>query len=421
MNRFASVYTLALLPLTFVGCGSRSTTTDTDQGNELNNGTDSAETGATASTDGDSTDEEESSSGSSESSASAEGAPQTASPTQSGAASGGTTGSGSPGGSGSSGGSADATPDPALEQNDGQEPNPASTETSPDETAIEDVTAGTEGMQPDEMMPDEMMPGEMMPDEMASTDVMQPDPMGALDAGAPDEEMMDPSTCEPVSVVGTASSSRGMGFTGTDDDYSSLYYVLCDTVDDCAVACAEVGGSEAMCAASECTDNFDGMKDCLPATAWRRVNGASSESGSTIEAAELTVVYQEYSDFLAVEGFGFSVPDDAVIEGIEVEFLRAAGSPDLVTDHEIVLLRDGERSGMPLALEPAWGTELEWVKYGSATNLWGEDWTPRDVNATGFGAAISTDYLATAGNARAYVDHARITVHYRVACDAPTR
>ncbi len=409
MNRFRSVYTLALLPLTFVGCGSRSTTTDSDQGNELNNGADSAETGATASTDGDSTDGEESSASSSESSGTAEGAPP-GSPTQSGATSGGTTGSGS------SGGSADATPDPALEQNDGEEPNPASTETSPDDTATEDVTAGTEGMQPDEMMPGEMMPG-----EMASTDAMQTDPMVALDAGAPDEEMMDPSTCEPVSVVGTASSSRGMGFTGTDDDYSSLYYVLCTTVDDCAVACAEVGGSEAMCAASECTDNFDGMKDCLPATAWRRVNGASSESGSTIEAAELTVVYQEYSDFLAVEGFGFSVPDDAVIDGIEVEFLRAAGSPDLVTDHEIVLLRDGERSGMPLALEPAWGTELEWVKYGSATNLWGEDWTPRDVNATGFGAAISTDYLATAGNARAYVDHARITVHYRVACGAPTR
>ncbi len=291
------------------------------------------------------------------------------------------------------------------------------------------------------------------PPATAATPTQQPAPttsVDAADAGPTVDPEPDPETCDPVacsadecgvsvdecgqtrdcgpcpsntcgesiSVTKGASTSRGMGFTGTDDDYFSLYDAPCDTVADCEVACAAVGGDEAMCAASECTDNFDDTKDCLPATAWRNVAGAAQQSDDIYSAAVLTVVYQDYEDFLAVEGFGLEVPSDAIIDGIEVAFLRAAGSAGDVTDYEIRLLEAGERSSDARAVGGDWGTELSWVEYGGPTDLWGRTWTPAMVNDPQFGAAISADYLQTAGNARAYVDHAQITVHYHHACSA---
>jgi hypothetical protein len=212
-----------------------------------------------------------------------------------------------------------------------------------------------------------------------------------------------------------------MGFTGSDDDYSSLYDLPCESVADCAAACADVGGNEAMCGASECLENFDGGMDCLPATAWRNVTGASQESGDKYYAAVQSMVNQEYEDFLAVEGFGFDLPPDAQIVGIQVEFLRAAGTGDNITDFEIRLVSGGERVGEARSMAPeVWGPDLEWVSYGGQDDLWGQSWSPDAVNAQNFGAAISAKYLDTAGNGRAYVDHARITVYTSTGCETAT-
>jgi hypothetical protein len=229
-------------------------------------------------------------------------------------------------------------------------------------------------------------------------------------------------TCEGgeiLSAVAEPSSSRGMGFTGTDDDYGTLYDVPCETVADCEVACAAVGGQPEMCAASECLENFDGGSDCLPATVWRNVSGASLPAEDVYAAAVQSMVNQEYRDYLAVESFGFAIPEDAVILGISVEFLRAAGTEAQVSDHEIYLLRDGQRVGVAHGTPgETWGLDLTWVNHGNETDVWGETWTAADINSSGFGAAISAQYHETAGNARAYVGNARVTVSYGVGCGA---
>jgi hypothetical protein len=56
------------------------------------------------------------------------------------------------------------------------------------------------------------------------------------------------------------------------------------------------------------------------------------------------------------------------------------------------------------------------VTYGSSTDLWGTTWTPADINAAGFGAALAVTEISSRGaNETAHVDHITITVHYDLA------
>ncbi len=55
------------------------------------------------------------------------------------------------------------------------------------------------------------------------------------------------------------------------------------------------------------------------------------------------------------------------------------------------------------------------VTYGGSSDLWGETWTPADINAAGFGAAIAvTDGLDTAG-----VDHITAKVYFTLCAATP--
>jgi hypothetical protein len=229
-----------------------------------------------------------------------------------------------------------------------------------------------------------------------------------------------PVSCE----AGTSDSAthspgvaRSTGFVGQPYEYSSLYYEPCEVATDCVPPCTAVGGSEAMCAASECVDNADGARNCLPATAWLEVEAVTTWSGSMIGSADIYAEVDGFADRLVVEDFGFEVPDDARIDGIEVEVSRAASNADSVVDDEITLFFD-EPIGEPRAYtDVPWPAAVSSVTYGGPLELWGAALTAEQVNSPSFGAAVSVRYLGEAGGARAYLDHVQITVYYSMGCD----
>ena len=96
------------------------------------------------------------------------------------------------------------------------------------------------------------------------------------------------------------------------------------------------------------------------------------------------------------------------------------GNGHQISDNSIRLAKGGTISGNDKstgAIWPASDTNT-YVSYGNATDLWGLNWTPADVNGSGFGAVIS----AIKGNGNslrtAYVDHIRITVYYTLVATA---
>lgn len=119
------------------------------------------------------------------------------------------------------------------------------------------------------------------------------------------------------------------------------------------------------------------------------------------------------TQYLKATNFGFSLPAGAVIIGISasIEHLSAANT---VTDASVKIAKGGTVTGSEHADPALWpDTGDTVVNYGSTSDLWGTAWTAADINAVGFGFAVSaTDTFDVAA-----VDHMTLTVTYSVCGD----
>ena len=120
------------------------------------------------------------------------------------------------------------------------------------------------------------------------------------------------------------------------------------------------------------------------------------------------------TQFLKATGFGFSIPSPAQITGIEV-FVERRSVGGTVLDSAIRIVKGGVVGATDRSLPGMWPMADATATYGSSSDLWGETWTAAEINAAGFGAAVSAvDGFDTAG-----VDHISITVHYALCATAP--
>lgn len=120
----------------------------------------------------------------------------------------------------------------------------------------------------------------------------------------------------------------------------------------------------------------------------------------------------DFSDYLVVNGFGFTIPTNATITGFEVNIERSDVNGKC-KDNILSLINSGVITGNNKALNPAWPTTDAVQVYGSATDLWGATWTPADVNNSTFGIAFSWNRTGGGGgNAFAQIDLITIKVYY---------
>ena len=114
---------------------------------------------------------------------------------------------------------------------------------------------------------------------------------------------------------------------------------------------------------------------------------------------------------LDLTGFGFTIPDAAVIQGITVEVDMAATSSS--EGVQVRLLKGGSPVGNTQDIYGVAGQEdcstSAFRTVGSPTDLWGETWTASDINSANFGVRLSK--LGSANTA--YVDAVRITIEYQ--------
>lgn len=124
------------------------------------------------------------------------------------------------------------------------------------------------------------------------------------------------------------------------------------------------------------------------------------------------------SRYLLTTGYGFSIPANAIINGIAVDILRLRAGTGECTDDRIRIIKGGAVSSADRANTTAnWPTSFTYASYGGSSDLWGETWTPADINNSGFGAAAAAKWVSGTPSAR--IDHVRITVYYTVNA-APT-
>ncbi|MBC8132072.1 MAG: hypothetical protein H7X95_03750, partial [Deltaproteobacteria bacterium] len=222
------------------------------------------------------------------------------------------------------------------------------------------------------------------------------------------------SNCPVVATpVMAARVARSGGYLGTLTAYSALYDVTCTTLQNCADACVNAGGTRDSCTTgSECIEGFVSEPNhCLPPTYWRYPLEALAQSPDEIGAAEQTLVVIAYQDPLVLTDFGLTIPTGATIRGIQFDVRRSADALQAI-DHSIRILRDGQPVGADRRQNNPWSPTLAFISYGGPTDAWGTTWTPSDLQSSKFGLAVAARYTDVAGNARAYIDFVRVTVYY---------
>lgn len=137
-----------------------------------------------------------------------------------------------------------------------------------------------------------------------------------------------------------------------------------------------------------------------------KVSDFSFASGNTSNGGQNTA--ELYSS-----NYGFSIPTNATIDGIEVHVIKQ-GSPTL--DFTAKLTKTANTPiGSDRSSASLWDFVLNLTKYGGPTDLWGTTWTPAEINSSGFGFAFAAYNQHGGGNAD--VQYERIMVYY----STPTR
>lgn len=130
----------------------------------------------------------------------------------------------------------------------------------------------------------------------------------------------------------------------------------------------------------------------------------------TYASADLNVE----SQYLKATNFGYSIPGDVVIRGIEVTYERSAEANSVVDTTKLHLIDGvGATSTVNNAdIGTTWTTTDTTNTQGSSSDGWGRTWTPAEVNDSGFGVLLTAN---RSGNPRreAHVDYIDTTIYYQ--------
>lgn len=140
---------------------------------------------------------------------------------------------------------------------------------------------------------------------------------------------------------------------------------------------------------------------------WANPGRITADDGSTTDCNAGTA-----SDYLVASNFGFSVPSDATINGVEVKAEIAEDA--LGTEVFSAQLQDDSAALMGAAkTATVSGSTLTVYTYGGAADLWSATITPAIVNDADFGVRL---WFATSNNA--HVDYVTLNVTYTEASGA---
>ncbi len=129
--------------------------------------------------------------------------------------------------------------------------------------------------------------------------------------------------------------------------------------------------------------------------------------------ATVTLNSKTSSRYLYGSNYGFTIPSNAIISGIEVTIgIYATGSgSNRAKYNNIRLVKGGTIVGDNKATEITIPNSKTDVKFGSSTDLWSTTWTPDDINNSNFGLVFSA-LRDINQNTTVYVDYMSISVTY---------
>ena len=125
------------------------------------------------------------------------------------------------------------------------------------------------------------------------------------------------------------------------------------------------------------------------------------------------MVLNAETHYLKATNFGLAIPTTATIRGIEVEIERKQSATGDVVDSEVKIVKADASIGTTNRADTvnSWPEADASATYGSPTDLWGETWTPANINDSDFGVVISADMTS---DVNISIDNIRIKVYYSI-------
>ena len=144
---------------------------------------------------------------------------------------------------------------------------------------------------------------------------------------------------------------------------------------------------------------------------WISPGNASSSDDIYTNFGNLTGGVGAYSDYLVATNFAFNIPIGVTVNGIIVEVERS--DPNFRTaDYRVRIVKGGSIGSAERASGSSYPFSDSYQSYGNAGDLWGDTWSPADINSSGFGVAISAQRSIAGGTTNGRIDHIRIFVFY---------
>ncbi|MEK9135268.1 MAG: hypothetical protein AAB451_03135 [Patescibacteria group bacterium] len=252
-------------------------------------------------------------------------------------------------------------------------------------------------------------------------------------AGTPPNNNVD----APINVGDTSQYKSGAFGLG------GLFHAFSDAIFDGKVGIGttnpqgqlDVGGGKFVVKTEGDFDSFDIFKnpnsvvDQTPPTGILWSNPLYAKTSDDSSAVASTIADSNgfaSTHYLKAANFGFSIPSNAVIDGIEVEIERAntivpsCSSPNLdycnTKDLIVQLLNGGSLAGGNKATSEYWPQTDQIKSYGSSIDKWGVSWLPADINSSDFGIVLQAQIASWVPTiwSNAKVDSIRIKIYYSV-------
>lgn len=185
------------------------------------------------------------------------------------------------------------------------------------------------------------------------------------------------------------------------------------TTDEDAGPTVEDSGSGPVCEVTEYKTPGTAVNVSQPGSnePWDKPSNALE--GGDNKFARASAANKSASQILRVTNFGFALPANADVRGIEVQVARFGGSnPSTYDDAVRLRLDDKSSSGTGRSVAAAWSTTLTSVTYGSATDLWDETISASKVNGAAFGVDFSFQGRTNGIGSEANVDVVRVRIHH---------
>lgn len=234
--------------------------------------------------------------------------------------------------------------------------------------------------------------------------------------------------------IGLSAGTVTLQYTVTDDNGCSGSKTVAVTVDPSPTTTGLIicqGGSGSLTSSSTCPSGGSSSSgpnnpssginnNTIGTLAWSNPGNIFTDNNSSaIVTVSSGGTVAATTNYLQGTNFSFSIPTNAVIDGIEVtinRFSSLSNGTNNVQDNIVRLIKGGSIIGNNNSISGNWSTNSSTVvSYGGTSDLWGTTWAPSEINASNFGVVLSANINRTGGNTvTASVDHIQITVTYTI-------